>query len=219
MTHPLSLLPFEGCWPRPWRHRARPAVLCQLSRGVAPVAAIADTLAQAHAHGVTYWLIAGAPLIEAKNRAVDIARTAGADLIIAEDDILTNAETWARICEPVDAVRLVTTNCRDGSPNTRFDSTGAVLCSGNVLTAVPFAVLERLPSPVFETYRYRIAGDTLVRDFLRGDGRGSDTHFWASIRALDPRPAIEVVGTADHLMHSLNRESHDLIHPCEVQVA
>lgn len=197
-------------------------LVCQITRGVCPAQAIVDAVEMTFelGEGAEYHLISGLPLVEAKNQAVSKAREIEADLIMIEDDILADRGIWERILTPAHTVRIASTRCRNGILNVKYDARGDVLSAGNVMIAIPLAVLERLPKPVFVANSYGLSNDGSL--FLRGpnaQGRGSDTHFFYQLAQLDPRPRVEVVGEVTHLMHPLNSERWDLQTPCDVTAA
>ena len=218
MTHPLATLPTE--WVNPAVEGRNPIIVCQITRGVAPVFPIAEAQREADIGDASYWLIAGYPAVEAKNRAVEHALCAHKDLLLIEDDILAGADIWRAMLTKGDSVRLATTNCRNGTPNTRYHRDGSVQSSGTVMVTIPYAVLIRLPQPIFVANVYGLGTDGEM--FLRGpctNGRQSDTHLWFTIRQLDPRPEIQVVGAVDHLMHSENSATWELQKPSTWRVA
>lgn len=211
MTHPLATLPVTALLRVP----EAPAriLVAMISRGVAPLTPTAEAQRVAQDYGAGFALVAGYSAVEAKNRAADLALTIGASLLLIEDDTLADGETWARALAPSTTglpVRLATARCRDGSPNTKIHADGSVWYSGTAFVLIPHPVLLRLPSPIFVANEYGIADGEL---FLRGPsakGHHSDVHLWHSLRQLDPRPEVEIVGQVACLVHRLNRDTHDL---------
>ena len=174
-----------------------------------------------------YHLIAGLPLVDAKNRAVAIADEYEVGMIMIEDDIIADSKLWfeAESCRvrgvvpgtEGNIVMTGTCNTRYGDENIRFDENGDVLTTGNVFTAVPRGVLARLPRPVFESMNYVMRENQIIPRGPNDYHHRSDMHFWHSVRSLKPRPEIRVIGRVTHLKHEYNK-AHVANHhePCEI---
>lgn len=219
MTHPLARLPVTALLRLPTAPNR--VLVASISRGLAPRLPAGDAQARAAEHGAGFAMIDGYPAVEAKNRVASLAEEIGASLLLVEDDVLADPETWAKALAPVNGplpVRFATAACRDGSMNTRWHDDGAPLYSGTPFVLLPHPVLAALPKPVFVANEYGIADGAL---FLRGPsakGHGSDVHLWHTLRQLKPRPTVELVGHVVCLKHRLNRDSHDLVTPEVVEV-
>jgi hypothetical protein len=191
-------------------------LVAQISRGIAPVKAIVEAQHQAHRRGWWYSPILGLPLVEAKNAAVDVAFQYESDLLLIEDDILAGDDVWiAAETLSIHQVGYARTRARDGLDNVYFTETGEFLYTGNVFTVIPRLVMLRLPSPIFESAKFKPLGEhgELVKTSTANDGFGSDVYFWLAVQKL----GIEVVelGRVRHLRHALNeRGSH--VDPCDL---
>lgn len=221
MKHPYGAMPNTVLLRAPDYGPGIRALIVMISRGVGPLVPLAEALTVAHHRGAGFALVSGYPAVEAKNIAAELADGIGAALLLIEDDVLADADTWARALQPLTAplpVRFATARCRDGSMNTRWHADGTPLYSGTPFIFVPHPVLARLPKPAFVANEYGIADGEL---FLRGPsakGHHSDVHLWHELRRLDPRPVIEQVGHVSCLVHRLNRDTHDLQTPEVVEV-
>ena len=196
-------------------------LVVSLSRGLAPPDASVGVGAAAAVHAERHFVVRGFPAVEGKNCAAQLALDCGLNLVLVEDDIVVPPDVWRRVSDNIlGPVQVATTRCRDGSLNSRFASDGTVLSSGTPFVTIPCAYLLFLGKPVFRAVDCGILPSGEV--YPRGEnphGHNSDTYFWYRVRRLEPRPQIEVIGEVTHLLHPLNRERHDLEHPCEVTVA
>jgi hypothetical protein len=193
-------------------------VVCQISRGMAPVMSIAEAQGYAMEHGAAYWLIAGFPAVEAKNIAVIRALSSWADLLLIEDDILAPRPVWSDACAEGSAtVRVAPTRCRNGAPNTKYRPDGGVLCSGTAFVVIPYATLLRLPEPYFQAFEFRLIDGKLHPQGPNARGEGSDIWFWYQLGQLTPRPIVQVIGEVTALNHPLNRNPKDLRTPCLIE--
>ena len=189
-------------------------LLVQISRGLAPVPAIVGAVQAAYYYQWEYQAVVGLPLVEAKNRAAQLALERGAHLILLEDDIVVDRSVWeALLALGPETVGYGRARMRDGNDNVYYNDDGEFTYSGNCLVWVPCNILRALPRPIFSAARWNREQDTLGG--LQGNGVGSDTVFWYHIRQLDPAPPIVEVGTVKHLKHALNVRRDNLT-PCEI---
>ncbi len=171
-------------------------------------------------YGAGFALIERYPAVEAKNRAAGLAMELGASLLLVEDDVLADAGTWNRALAPSTQqlpVRFATAKCRNGDDNTRWHADGTPMYSGTPFILIPHPVMLRLALPLFVANEYCIADGELALRGPSAKGHHSDVHLWATLRALDPRPKVELVGHVTCLKHRLNRDTHDLMTPETVE--
>ena len=189
-------------------------LLCQISRGVAPVKPIIAAVEKAHQFDWVYHAIIGRPLVEAKNEAVRLALESQAALMLVEDDICASDDVWNSAATLTDnAVGYGRANVRGGQENVYVSDDGAFRYAGNCFCVIPLDVLQRLPRPAFSAQRW--LKDTDELGGALNNGIGSDTVFWYHVRHLDPQPAIIELGTVEHLKHPLNLVRDNLT-PCEI---
>ena len=94
-----------------------------ISRGVGPLQPIAEAVTVAHLYGAGVALASGYPAVAAKNIAAELAEGVGAALLLIEDDVLADRDTWDHAMRPITGevpVRFATAACRNGQPNTRW---------------------------------------------------------------------------------------------------
>jgi len=195
-------------------------MVVQVSRGVSPVAPIAEACGAALRSGAGYALLSGMMLVDAKNKAVEYAEMFRCALVLVEDDIQASVQVWEKVLDfGMETVLVGSCPCRNGEPNTKFRGDGSVWYAGTALVRLPYSVLARLPRPTFVAMDHGIDEGRLVAKGPNDRGRGSDTHLFYLLEQLQPRPVIAVAGEVTHLMHPMNRERHDLRNPCEVTAA
>lgn len=193
-------------------------IVVQISRGLAPVQAIAEAATMASQLRLRYVPVLGLPLVAAKNAAVAVADEARDHLLFLEDDVLLSPTVWQAILRLTDdQVGYVRCRGRNGRENVYRRPDGTFSHAGTGCVVIPWPVLARLPRPVFEDRIYRTSHDLgdLVPGALRGTGKGSDTDFWYKVRHLEPAPTIVELGTVVHLKHPLN-EVRNTNNPCMI---
>jgi hypothetical protein len=189
-------------------------LVAQISRGLSPVESILSASAAARARGLDYQPIIGMKLLDAKNRAVELALASQAGLILVEDDVVADDAIWDAACELSDGqVGYANVRIAGGHDDVSRGADGAFWYTGNVFTVIPSQILEKLALPVFECWAFKInhAGTALEPDVRRTDGGGSDVWFWHTVRRMDAE--IVELGMARHLRHVFN-ERADHADPC-----
>jgi len=185
-------------------------VVCQLSRGIGPGIPIVEMQRQAHRYGWAYEYLTGLPLVEGKNRAVELAITMDHDLLLVEDDIRVPPEFWHVFIEMLfvkpDAIIAAETNTRQGRKNTKRTRAGVFLATGNVFTRIPLAIMHRMARPLFRSWNFAMTtdGDELSDRGPSNSGDHSDFYFWYHARHLAPPPEIIMAGEVKHMKHPLN---------------
>ena len=197
-------------------------ILVQISRGVAPAQAVADTVQAAHGYGVPYHLVAGKPAVEAKIAAAHLALTEGVGLVLCEDDLVATPPQWEQILtDRTGDVLFADAKCRDQSLNTKRNGNGEFLYTGTVAVYVPGPSLRALAAkgPLFVASDWQDDGaGSLHMIGTNPLGWGSDVFFWQQVRAYRPAPVVRSIGQVGHIMHPLNSGKHDLRGVCDLTI-
>ena len=183
-------------------------LVCQVSRGLAPVSAIVRTMGFAHARCWPYTAITERPLVEAKVLAQEAALDQELGLLLVEDDILSTWGIWSRAAG-LKSHQVGYAHCRmrNGVKNVVYDRHGNFIYTGNVFTAIPWSVLQALPMPAFAAMKFAVNFKEGIMEPRgpRDDGSGSDQHLWWCLSKLVEVQLVEL-GPVRHLRHELNEK-------------
>lgn len=187
---------------------------------MAPAFCVAHACAHARRLGLPYHLVYGRPAADAKNEAVDIARSAGASLLLVEDDVIAPEPVWdAAAADISGAVLVAGARCRNGEWNVYRGASGEITYAGSVFLLIPAEVIEALgPEPLFVPTLFRPVPGLPRPDRVEPigpdhSGCGSDVYFWWRLRTELPEVDADEIGAVRHIRHEHNQGGHILCRP------
>ena len=194
-----------------------PTMVCQISRGLGVSVSVANAATAANSDGAGFAVVSGMQAVDAKNEAVKVADFYNAGLVLVEDDVLPSQNQWSE-CIPSMRLAYGEAITRSGKINTRRGRDGKVLYTGTCLVAIPRFVLDKLPRPVFRSWKFTVSHGELVDLGPGTDGRASDVYFWHLLRKTLPDLTWHSLGRVPHVRHALSEPRHDLQNPSDLSL-
>ena len=176
-------------------------ICVQITRGIAPARSIKNITDLCRDNRIDHILVEGLPAYQAKNRAVEIARSSGSDLLLCEDDVLANHAHFT-IMQMTTCLAFAPAKLKSGVRNTQYRKDGSLWYTGTIFCKIPRRFLDGLEfrPAVYERHGWE--------EWYKGesaDGRGSDVHFWIEIRKRYPTEQILELPEVEHIIHEAQR--------------
>ena len=191
-------------------------ILAYITRGVGPIEPAVEARAWAMRMGWRWELISGLPLVDAKNRAANIAIEADDSLLMVEDDMSACEVHWRAIDQErnkggnYNTLVYAWTTCSNGESNVYSDPDGNFIYTGTCFLWIPRYILIKYRHqtyPIFQaaSFGYTSDGRELFYKGPNENHTGSDVFFWHNAMKLDPQPTVKSIGHVGHIKHPFNQ--------------